>query len=79
MDQSRSLRWGGVRVLTLERVTPSSATDVMPWLDLACVAIQAIYYLARIGLTVKDPVGGLSLWWQSIPFVLPEPLALPKH
>eukprot|EP00965_Chrysotila_dentata_P132458 4380063-Pleurochrysis_carterae.AAC.1 len=50
---------GGVRALTLERVTLSSAADVMPWLDLACVAIQAIYYLARIGLTVKDPVGGL--------------------
>eukprot|EP00965_Chrysotila_dentata_P038758 1287661-Pleurochrysis_carterae.AAC.1 len=40
---------GGVRALTLERVTPSSPTDVMPWLDLACVTIQAIYYLARIG------------------------------
>eukprot|EP00965_Chrysotila_dentata_P140447 4643002-Pleurochrysis_carterae.AAC.1 len=50
---------GGVRALTLERVTPSSAADVMPWLDLACVAVQAIYYLARIGLTVKDPVGDL--------------------
>eukprot|EP00965_Chrysotila_dentata_P172422 5689668-Pleurochrysis_carterae.AAC.3 len=53
--------------------------DVKPWLDLACVAIQSIYYLARIGLTVKDPVGGLSLWWQSIPFVLPEPLVSPQY
>eukprot|EP00965_Chrysotila_dentata_P091699 3027302-Pleurochrysis_carterae.AAC.1 len=51
----------------------------MPWLDLACVAIQAIYDLARIGLTVKDPVGCLSLWWQSVPFVLPEPLVSLKH
>eukprot|EP00965_Chrysotila_dentata_P020793 688385-Pleurochrysis_carterae.AAC.1 len=70
---------GGVRALTLDRASLTSAADVMPWLDLACVAIQSIYCLARIGLTVKDPVGGLGLWWQSIPFVLPEPLVSPKH
>eukprot|EP00965_Chrysotila_dentata_P180612 5962333-Pleurochrysis_carterae.AAC.1 len=70
---------GGVRALTLDRASPTSAADVMPWLDLACVAIQSFYYLARIGLTVKDPVGGLDLCWQSIPFVLPEPLVSPKH
>eukprot|EP00965_Chrysotila_dentata_P197251 6178081-Pleurochrysis_carterae.AAC.4 len=69
---------GGMRALTLERASPTSATDVMPWLDLACVAIQSIYYLARVGLTVKDPVGGLSLWWLSIPLVLPEQLVSPQ-
>eukprot|EP00965_Chrysotila_dentata_P200748 6180149-Pleurochrysis_carterae.AAC.1 len=69
---------GGMRALTLDRPSPTSAADMMPWLDLPCVAIQSIYYLARIGLTVKDPVGDLSLWWQSIPFVLPEPLVSPK-
>eukprot|EP00965_Chrysotila_dentata_P084932 2803342-Pleurochrysis_carterae.AAC.1 len=27
----RSLRWGGVRVLTLEKLLPTSHTDVLPW------------------------------------------------
>eukprot|EP00965_Chrysotila_dentata_P096116 3175359-Pleurochrysis_carterae.AAC.1 len=32
---------GCVRLLTLERLLPTSHTDVLPWVDLACVALQS--------------------------------------
>eukprot|EP00965_Chrysotila_dentata_P069187 2286572-Pleurochrysis_carterae.AAC.2 len=78
-DPLRSLRCGGVRVLTLEGLLPTSHTDVLPCVDLACVALQSLYQLSRLGLAVKEPAGDMALWWQSAPFLLPKPLRHPEH
>eukprot|EP00965_Chrysotila_dentata_P090948 3002426-Pleurochrysis_carterae.AAC.1 len=48
----------------------------MPWLDLACVAVQAVLRLAACGLPALPPLE--SVGWNTLletaPFIFPDPM-----
>eukprot|EP00965_Chrysotila_dentata_P115496 3816798-Pleurochrysis_carterae.AAC.1 len=48
----------------------------MPWLDIACVVVQAVFRLAVCGLPALPPPDGVE--WRTVveasPFIVPEPL-----
>eukprot|EP00965_Chrysotila_dentata_P076880 2538275-Pleurochrysis_carterae.AAC.1 len=48
----------------------------MPWLDLACVAVQAVLRLAVCGLPALPPLEnvGWDTLLESAPFIFPDPL-----
>eukprot|EP00965_Chrysotila_dentata_P103988 3433738-Pleurochrysis_carterae.AAC.1 len=48
----------------------------MPWLDIACVAVQAVLRLAACGLPALPPLEnvGWDTLLESAPFIFPDPL-----